>query len=65
MTAEKAAPIDGTHVPINVHSEYEVAYWVKKLGVRRAELRDAIDQVGPMADDVERYLASRTKRACR
>jgi hypothetical protein len=56
MAVDRPADTGGNHVPINVHSEYEIAYWVQKLGLGREELRRAIARVGPMADDVERYL---------
>jgi hypothetical protein len=56
MGIEKAERTGDNHVPINVHSEYEIAYWVKKLGVTREELRSAIARVGPMADEIEDYF---------
>lgn len=41
---------------INVHEDHEVAYWTKTLDCTKEELRAAVHQVGPMADDVRAYL---------
>ncbi|RFZ82731.1 DUF3606 domain-containing protein [Mucilaginibacter terrenus] len=41
---------------INVHEEYELQYWSKKLGITRQELKDAIKAVGTSAEKVEAYL---------
>ena len=51
---QKKGPSDRTRV--NVNESWEVQYWCKKLGCNEQELRSAVDQVGVMADDVERYL---------
>jgi hypothetical protein len=41
---------------INVHENYEVSYWTKKLGVSKEKLQEAVQKVGVMAKDVEKYL---------
>jgi hypothetical protein len=41
---------------INVHEDYELRYWSEKFGVSRDELRRAVEQVGPMVQDVARHL---------
>ncbi|MEK7954336.1 DUF3606 domain-containing protein [Luteolibacter sp. Y139] len=41
---------------INTSEEYEVQDWSKKFGVTTDQLKDAVDKVGPMADDVRREL---------
>ena len=41
---------------INVNQPHEMSYWSKKFGVSEAELRNAVEQVGPMADKVEQQL---------
>ena len=41
---------------INVLVESEVAYWCKEFGVTRAQLAQAIEQVGPAVPDVKRAL---------
>jgi CRISPR/Cas system-associated endonuclease Cas3-HD len=44
---------------INVNQPHEISYWSKKFGVSEAELRSAVEQVGPMADKVEQHLGRR------
>lgn len=41
---------------INIHEDYEVAYWTKKLGIGQAELIAAVQKVGVSAAAVEREL---------
>jgi hypothetical protein len=41
---------------INVHERYELDYWSKTLGVTHEVLKDAVQQVGPMAKDVRSHL---------
>lgn len=41
---------------VNVHEPYEVRDWCAKYGCTESQLRQAVNAVGPMADDVERYL---------
>lgn len=41
---------------INIHEDYEVAYWTKKFGVTRAELEAAVGKAGVSADSVAREL---------
>ena len=41
---------------INTNEDYEVRYAAEKLGVSRQELLAAIQVVGNMRADVERYL---------
>jgi hypothetical protein len=42
---------------INVQDAAEVLHWAEELGVSELELREAIRNVGPNADDVKRALA--------
>jgi hypothetical protein len=46
---------------INVEQDHAVRYWSAKFGVSRDELRRAIQQVGPMAKDVQQHLNISTK----
>jgi len=46
---------------INVNQSHEVTRWAKKLGVTEEELRAAVKKAGPMAEDVQLYLAFHTK----
>ena len=47
---------DADRKRINVDQDYEVRYWSEKLGVSADELRNAVKNVGPMADAVEQHL---------
>lgn len=50
----KRGPADAAR--INVHEDHEVSYWTKALDCTAEELRAAVHQVGPMADDVRAHL---------
>lgn len=50
----KKRPEDSTR--INVHEDYEVAYWTKHFGVTKERLEAAVKKVGVMARDVEKEL---------
>jgi hypothetical protein len=41
---------------INVHEDYELRYWTRAFGVSADELRQAVQAVGVMRDDVARHL---------
>lgn len=41
---------------INVGHEHELAYWSKRFGVTRDELRSAVEAAGPLAVSVQRYI---------
>ena len=41
---------------INVHEQWELNSWSRSLGVSEAELKKAVHQVGPMVNDVKKYL---------
>ena len=41
---------------INVEQEHELSYWSKELGVSREELRDAVQQAGPVVKNVRQHL---------
>ena len=43
---------------INLQQEHEVRYWSEKFGVTKEQLREAVEQVGPMVDAVEKRLRS-------
>jgi hypothetical protein len=52
---------DGDRQRINVDQDYELRYWSDRLGVSADELRQAVRDVGPMADAVERHLRGRSQ----
>ena len=41
---------------VNIHENYEVEYWAKKLSVTPEQLRQAVAVVGTSSADVEKYL---------
>ena len=47
---------------INVNQEHELRYWSEKFGISPDELKQAVDAVGPMADDVEQRVRGRGSR---
>ena len=50
----KRSPQDASR--INVHEDYEVAYWTAKFGVTRAELEAAVKAAGTSASAVATHL---------
>jgi hypothetical protein len=44
---------------VNINEEHEVRYWTQRFGCSEAELRQAVDQVGVVAEDVEAHLSGR------
>lgn len=42
---------------INLSEPYEVDYWKKIFGVSEEKLREAVERVGPLVDDVAQELA--------
>jgi len=47
---------------INVEQDYELRRWSQKFGVSEDEVRRAVREVGPLADDVEKHLRGRKAR---
>jgi hypothetical protein len=45
---------------INISEEYEVHYWTDKLGVSKAQLEEAVREVGSSVDAVEAELQRNT-----
>jgi hypothetical protein len=43
---------------IDIHQEHELRYWTEKFGVSADALREAVQQVGPMVQDVADYLSA-------
>ena len=43
-------------IRININQEHEVRYWTEKFGVSSDQLRQAVEKVGVMVEDVEREL---------
>lgn len=45
---------------INLNEDYEVRYWTDKFGVSKAQLEEAVREVGPSAETVETELRRST-----
>jgi Protein of unknown function (DUF3606) len=43
---------------VNIHQEHELRYWTQKFGVSAETLREAVQQVGPMVEDVADYIGA-------
>ena len=43
---------------VNVQQPHELRYWTEKFGVSAEALREAVQQVGPMVEDVADYLSA-------
>jgi hypothetical protein len=41
---------------VNIHESWEVEYWTKHFGVTKDRLVEAVRAVGPIVEDVRRYL---------
>lgn len=44
------------HARIDFDSEWSVQWWALELGATEEEVCEAIGRVGPIAEDVRRYL---------
>ncbi|GAC1597054.1 MAG: hypothetical protein NVS3B19_19450 [Ginsengibacter sp.] len=53
----KAGKADRDRIDIN--EDYELRDWAEKYNVSAKELRDAVNEVGPMAKDIEAFLKKR------
>lgn len=42
---------------INVHEDWDLVYWTKEFGVSPAQLKAAVDKVGPSAQRVAEHFA--------
>lgn len=56
MSDDKSKTGQADRIRINTSEDYEVRDWAKKFGVSEDEVRQAVERVGPMADDVRRDL---------
>jgi hypothetical protein len=41
---------------IDINEDYEVRYWTKELNVTPEQLEQAVNQVGPMVENVKKHL---------
>jgi len=59
MTDDKTKTGGQDRLRVSLDQDYERRDWAAKFGVSDERLRQAVDKVGPMADDVERELRAR------
>lgn len=59
MSDDKSRSGGQDRTRISLSEDYEVRDWAAKFGVTEKALRDAVDQVGNNAADVERELGGR------
>jgi hypothetical protein len=46
---------------VNLNDERELRYWTQKFDVSPEQLREAVQQVGPMAEDVADFLEAEAR----
>lgn len=56
MSDDKSKAGKADRSRINVDQEYELRDWSKKFECTPEELKQAVQKVGPMADDVKKAL---------
>jgi len=44
------------NIRINVDEDYEVRHWARQLGVTAQKIIAAVEQVGPLVDDIRLHL---------
>jgi len=47
---------------VDLNERQDVSYWCEKLKCTERELREAVEQVGPLPSNVEAYLRTRNTR---
>lgn len=52
----KKAPQDSSK--INIHEDYEIAYWTNKFGCTPEQLKDAVNKVGTGVEAVKKHLGT-------
>jgi len=52
---KKTGPADDSRV--NIHQDYEVAYWCKKFGCTKAQLAAAVKAAGVSVAAVKKHLS--------
>jgi hypothetical protein len=56
MTDDKTKRGIADRARINVHEEYELRHWAERFHISPEKLKDAVTKVGPMANNVAKYL---------
>jgi hypothetical protein len=55
MLAERPVQVTNRR-PLNVDLDFDARYWIEEFRVSAAQLDSAVLAVGPLAEDVRRYL---------
>ena len=56
MADDRTLKVSADRKRINTDEDHELRYWCERFGVSADELKVAVQQVGPMVDDVARCL---------
>jgi hypothetical protein len=56
MADDKSKVAKADRDRINLNEDYEVRYWSDTLGITELELEAVVEKVGPMVEDVRRFL---------
>ncbi|MDB5397571.1 MAG: hypothetical protein JWM91_5077 [Rhodospirillales bacterium] len=56
MSDDKSKASKPDHDRIKVNEDYELRRWSKKFGVTPEQLKAAVAAIGPMVENVRRYL---------
>ena len=56
MSDDKTRTGSQDRLRINVHEDYELRDWSKRLGVTSERLKELVKQHGPMAADIRKAL---------
>jgi len=56
MSDDKTRTGGQDRLRINVHEDYELRDWSKRLGVTSERLKELVKQHGPMAADIRKVL---------
>ena len=56
MSDDKSKSTTQDRLRINVHEDYELRDWSKRLGITPERLKQLVKEHGPMAEDVRKAL---------
>ena len=59
-TAVRFTPSPHDAMRVNLEHPEDVRYWCRKLACTEHQLREAVDQVGPIPSNVEAFVKQRT-----
>jgi hypothetical protein len=56
MPDDKSKRGQADRAQINIHEDYELRNWAERFNISTDKLKDAVTKVGPMAENVAKYL---------